>query len=404
MTRLSVDLLDPSFYDDPWASYRRLRDEAPVYFDAKNGLYAVSRYADVVHVARHAERYASGQGNRPVVLAPMSLLSLDDPEHGRQRRLVSRGFTAARVRDMAEWIREIAREVVDGIAARGDIDFVQDFAVHVPLIVIAELLGFDVESRARLARWSDDMTAAEGRSFEDPRVEKAAEAFHAYVDHCSALIEARRIDPRDDIISVLTAKFDAGDLGRRQHADHHVDDALVDDELLMFLVILLVGGNETTRNAIAGGLLAFSRFPDERDKLRRDPSLIDRAVEEILRYTSSAMAHSRTVTEDHELHGVSLRQGDKVLLLWQSANRDERVFPDPEVFRVDRDPNPHVAFGVARHFCLGASLARLELRIAFEELFRRLDDIRVPDGASPTRDAQTMMLAYEHLRAVFTPA
>jgi len=234
-------------------------------------------------------------------------------------------------------------------------------------------------------------------------VMRAAMAFHEYVSYCRELMEKRRADPRDDIISVLTASADAGELGIQRGLDHLVDNDLLDDELIMFLVVLLVGGNETTRNAISGGLYAFSRFPEERARLAANPQLIDSAVEEILRFTSPAIAHSRTVTRDHDLHGERLREGDKILLLWQSANRDERVFAEPERFRIDRDPNPHVAFGVATHFCLGANLARLELRIVFEELFRALGDIRVPEDERPQRDAQTMFIAYEHMRAVFTP-
>jgi len=402
-TTPAIDIMDPALFDDPYPTYRLLRDEVPVYYDRKNALWVVSRYDDVVAVAKDAGLYCSGKGNRPVVLAPMSILTLDDPEHGRQRRLVSRGFTPRRVQALAERIQAIAREVIAGVQARGNIDFVREFAVHVPLIVIAELLGFDLESRMKLYRWSDDMTAGEGRALDDPRVMRAAMAFHEYVSYCRQLMEKRRADPRDDIISVLTASADAGELGIQRGLDHLVDNDLLDDELIMFLVVLLVGGNETTRNAISGGLYAFSRFPEERARLAANPQLIDSAVEEILRFTSPAIAHSRTVTRDHDLHGERLREGDKILLLWQSANRDERVFAEPERFRIDRDPNPHVAFGVATHFCLGANLARLELRIVFQELFRALGDIRVPEDERPQRDAQTMFIAYEHMRAVFTP-
>jgi cytochrome P450 family 142 subfamily A polypeptide 1 len=398
------DLLDPGFYDDPWDAYRRLRDEAPLYFDRKNGLWVVSRYEDVSEVARDAELYCSSKGNRPLMLAPMSLLTLDPPEHTRQRKLISRGFVPARVEAMAERIRAIARQVVDDIAGRGNIDFVKEFAVHVPLIVIAELLGFDLVSRMKLYQWSDHMTGAEGRPIDDPRVARATDAFRDFVMLCHTLIEERRENPKDDIISVLTSHRDAGGLGRtKEGVDYLVEDELVEDELLVFLAVLLVAGNETTRNAITGGLIGFSRFPEEREKLRRNPELLDLAVEEILRWTSPAISFSRTVTREHTLRGTTLREGDKILLLWQSANRDERVFADPDAFRIDRNPNPHLAFGLGAHFCLGAHLARVELRIVFEELFRVLDDIRVPDGERPTRDAQTMFIAYDHMRAIFTP-
>ncbi len=398
-----IDVLSPSLYDDPWSTYRKLRDEAPLYRDRKNELWVVSRYADIAQVARNAELYCSGQGNRPVMLAPLSIMTLDDPEHARQRRFVSRGFTPNRIKAMADRIRQITVEIIDEIKARSEVNFVRDVAAHVPLIVIAELLGFGASSRSKLQRWSEEMTAAEGYSIDDPRVAQATAAFREFVALCGEVIEERRASPRDDLISILTARYDAGEFGGTPLVAHEIKDSLVEDELIMFLVLLLVGGNETTRTSIVGGLMGFSRFPTEREKLRQNPGLLDSAVEEILRWTSSLLSHSRTVTRDHEFLGQQLRAGDKILLLWQSANRDERVFANPDVFCIDRNPNPHLAFGLGPHICLGASLARLELRIVFEELFRRLDDIRIPDGERPTRDAQTLMLAFEHLRAVFTP-
>jgi cytochrome P450 len=171
----------------------------------------------------------------------------------------------------------------------------------------------------------------------------------------------------------------------------------------MFLCILVVAGNETTRNAISGGLLAFSRFPEQKAKLLANPELIDLAVDEIVRYVSPVISFTRTVTADHELHGQHLKEGDKVLILYQSANRDETVFDDPDEFRIDRSPNPHLGFGIGPHFCLGANLARLEVKVVFEELFRRLDDIVVPDGTVPERADNALVLAIEHLPAVFTP-
>jgi cytochrome P450 family 142 subfamily A polypeptide 1 len=397
-----LDFLDPSTYDDPWSTYRRLRDEAPLARD-RNGLWLASRHADIVRIATDPGLYCSVLGDRPILHAPLSLLTLDPPEHTRQRGFVNRRFTPQRVRAMEAWIRGLARETVERIAARGDVDFVPEFAVHVPFLVIAELLGFDLDGHADLYRWLDTMTAAEGRPLDDPRVALASGAFLEFVARAREIIAERRRDPRDDLVSLLTARYDEGELQGTQVIDHQFKDELAEDELIIFLIVLLTGGAETTQNAITGALYAFSRFPGEREKLRRDPALIERAVEEILRWTAPAIAHSRTVTRDHELCGRTLQKGDKVLLLWQSANRDERVFDEPDVFRVDRDPNPHLSFGAGPHFCLGAALARVELRVVFEELFRRLDDIRVPDGERPERDAQTLFLAYRHLRAVFTP-
>jgi cytochrome P450 len=208
---------------------------------------------------------------------------------------------------------------------------------------------------------------------------------------------------KDDIISALTGAYDDGQLSELSE-ELSLGDELEDAELLMFLVLLVVAGNETTRNAISGGLLAFSRFPEERERLQADPNLLPTAVDEIVRYVSPVLSFCRTVTEDHDLCGRQLREGDKVLMLYQSANRDEGVFDDPDRFRIDRDPNPHLGFGIGTHYCLGASLAKAEIGIVFEELFGRLPDIRVPDDAGPRRGDSALVLSIASLPAVFTPA
>jgi cytochrome P450 family 142 subfamily A polypeptide 1 len=265
--------------------------------------------------------------------------------------------------------------------------------------VIAELLGLPVEDRAALADWSDTMMSAEGASGDDdPRLAAAAEAWGAYVTYLVGLMEDRRAHPRDDLISVLLSSVDAGELG------HTEGELLENDELLMFLVLLLVAGNETTRNALSGGIDALSRFPDQRDRLVADPSLVPSATEEILRYVSPVVSFSRTVTRDVELRGRRLGEGDVVLNVYPAANRDADVFDDPHAFRVDRVPNLHLAFGTGPHFCLGANLARTEIRILLEELFTRLPDLRVAPGAEPIRAPNSLVTTIESLPVVFTPA
>ena len=402
-----IDSLDPRFYDDPWEAYRWLRAHGPVWWDGKNELWVVSRHEDVSHISRHQERYSAADGVRPKIAAPMSIIAMDDPEHTRQRRLINRGFTPRMVRELTEHIRELSDQIIDEIQHKGECDFVEEFACHVPLIVIAELMGLDPDQRMRLYRWSDAMMAGDGHTeADDPVLLAAAEAFGEYTSMCQQLIEARRDATTDDIIGILTRAFDEGALAREDAGGAQGgagNDELTNDELLMFLTLLVVAGNETTRNALSGGLLAFSRFPEQRERLLAEPELIDSAVEEILRYVTPVLSFSRTVTEDHELHGQQLRAGDKVLMLYQSANRDEAVFDDPDVFRIDRDPNPHLAFGIGSHFCLGANLARAEIKVVFEQLFTRLRDIRVPDGAMAERGNSALVLAIEHLPAVFTP-
>lgn len=409
MRAMQIDILDPRFYDDPWEGYRWLRNNDPVHWDEANGLWVVSKHEDVSHVSRHQELYSAAEGVRPKVAAPMSIISMDDPEHTRQRRLINRGFTPAKVRLLAEHMKEITNELIDEIESRGHIDFVEDFAIHLPLIIIAEMMGLDPESRDRLYKWSDAMMAGDGHVDPDsPQLQAAAQAFAEYIGVCAELIEERRgRHDLQDLISILTNAKESGELTRGgMSADLEglvEDDTLSSDELYMFLALLVVAGNETTRNALTGGMLAFSLFPEEKQKLLDHPELIDSAVEEIVRYVTPVLTFNRTVTETHEYKGRTLKKGDKVLMLYASANRDEDVFEDPDVFRIDRDPNPHLGFGIGTHYCLGANLARAEIKTVFTELFARLRDIEIVPGAPLDRGDSTLVLALQHLPAQFTP-
>ena len=404
-----IDVLDPRFYDDPWEAYRWLRRHRPIHWDARNELWVIAKHEDVSHISRNQELYSAAEGVRPRVAAPMSIISMDDPEHTRQRRLINRGFTPAKVRALTDHIRELSNQIIDEVAHRGEVDFVEDFAIHVPLIVIAELMGLDPGQRDQLYKWSDAMMAGDGHDDpDDPVLHAAADAFGGYAAMCAELIEARRSSPsdHDDLISILTRAYDDGVLERGGAPSDAVETpagTLTDDELLMFLVLIVVAGNETTRNALSGGLVALSRFPEQKERLLQDPSLWDTAVDELIRYVSPVLSFSRTVTRDHTYKGVDLKAGDKVFMLYQSANRDEDVFDAPDELRLDRDPNPHVAFGIGTHYCLGANLARAEVRVVFEELLGRLRDIRVPEGTVPQRGASSLVLSLEHLPAVFTP-
>jgi cytochrome P450 family 142 subfamily A polypeptide 1 len=405
---VQIDVLDPRFYDDPWDGYRWLRQHDPVHWDATNELWVVSRHEDVSHVSRHQELYSAAQGVRPKVAAPMSIISMDDPEHTRQRRLINRGFTPARVRELADHMREITAELLDEVQERGRIDFVEDFAIHLPLIIIAEMLGLDPEQRNRLYKWSDAMMAGDGHlDPESPQLLAAAEAFGEYAGMCAELIEERRgRDDLVDLISILTNAQAEGALSAGGMADGQEalgPAGMTTDELFMFLTLLIVAGNETTRNALTGGMLAFSRFPEQKQKLLDDPSLIDLAVDEVVRFVTPVLTFSRTVTETHEYQGRTLEAGQKVFMLYQSANRDEAVFEAPDEFRIDRDPNPHLGFGIGTHFCLGANLARAEIKTVFTELFDRLPDIEITPDAPLVRGDSTLVLALQHLPATYTP-
>jgi len=410
------DALDPTLYVRGVAheTFQWLRDNDPVHWDERNRIWVVSKYEDVVAVERQPEIFCSGQGIRPKGggADDLSIVSLDDPEHARQRRLVSRAFTPGRINQMVDHIRDVARGLVDAVASRGACDFVDDIAKPLPLIVIAELLGLPVEDRGQLGEWSDAMMSAEGvDGDDDPKLQAAAEAWAAYVSYLVGLMEERRREPRDDMISVLLSSADAGELRFREDelqsrlasGELPMSD-LTGDELLTFCVLLLVAGNETTRNALSGGIDALSRFPEERAKLVADLSLVNSATEEILRYVSPVISFSRTVTRDTDLRGRPLRVGDTVLNVYPSANRDADVFDDPHAFRIDRSPNLHIAFGTGPHFCLGANLARTEIRILLEELFTRLPDIQVAPGAEPQRAPNALVTTVDHLPVVFTPS
>lgn len=405
-TDRQIDILDPALYDDPWSTYRWLRDEAPLYRDTTNDLWVVSRHADVFEVSRRSDLWSAAQGVRPKVAADMSLIALDDPEHTRQRRLINRGFTPRRVREIAPHVRDLAHRLIDEVQDRGEVEFVTDFAAHVPLIVISEMMGLDPAERDRMYAWSDAMMAGDGHEGDAPELHAAAVAFGEFAEMCSTLIAERHGSETDDIIGILTRAHDEGGLHKELKSGDpnlYADGTLQDDELLMFLTLLLVAGNETTRNAISGGLLALSLFPDERDKLLADPGLLDTAVEEIIRWTTPVMTFMRTCTEAHEMHGQRIEVGDRILMLYQSANRDDRVFERPDDFVVDRTPNNHLAFGAGTHFCLGANLARLEVKLVYEALLARLPDVRAVDPTTIDRNRSTLVVGIDRLPAVFTP-
>ena len=408
---MHLDFCDAGLYDDPWDTYRWLREQDTLYRDETNDLWIAARYEDVFEISRDPARYITSNGVRPKLKAPLSLLCEDDPEHTRQRRMINRGFTPRRVRELMPHIRDLSNQIIDDIGHKGEIDFVEDFAIHVPLIVICELMGLDPETRLKMYRWSDQMMAGDGHTDpEDPVLIGAGEAFLEYNLMCADLIEERRREPKDDLISVLVTKFDEGELGHEEFTNLDGEpvgrDPMGDDELNLFLTVLLIAGNETTRNAITGGMLALSRFPEERQRLidhLDDDHFVDLAVDELIRWVSPVIGFTRTVTEDHERRGVQLKAGDEVLMLYQSANRDASVFENPDGLILDRDPNPHLAFGIGPHFCLGANLARLEVKTVFEELFKRLPDISVPEGATRVRAQSGLVIALQHLPATFTP-
>ncbi len=413
----AIDFTDPHTFDDPWDLYAWLRAQPGLHRDEANDLYVAARHADVFTISREPETFCNRYGVRPKIAGDMSIITLDGEEHIRQRRLINQGFTPRRVRELIPHVRQLTNEIVDKIAAKGDVDFVEEFAIHVPLIIICELMGLDPEQRLSMYAWSDAMMAGDGHvEADDPVLHAAAHAFGEYATMCIELIAERRQDPQDDIISILTTAFDAGDLAKEHKALQGMteealaareanDGGLNDDELLAFLAVLLVAGNETTRNAISGGLVALSQFPEQKQLMLDhlwDDEFMDRAVDELIRYVTPVLSFLRTVTHDHTYNGQDLKEGDRVLMLYASANRDETVFDRPDELDLTREANPHLAFGIGPHFCLGANLARMEVKTVFQELLSRLPDIAVPEGVAPGRGESSLVIALEDIPASFT--
>ncbi len=391
------DVLDPELYlGDPHPAYAWFRRNAPLYWDERHDLWVVSKYADVVYISKHPELFCSGKGVRPKTQQLISIVTMDEPRHGKLRSLVNKGFTPRMVGILTPKVQAMVKQAIDAIAERGACDFVRDLAVDLPIMIIAEMLGIRTEDRARFHEWSDVMIAA-GVDNPPPEVMNGAmEAFQQFAAYLNEVFEDRRRAPKDDLASILLAAKDDGVLTD--------DDGMSNDELLMFMTLLLVAGNETTRNALSGGIIALAQNPDERAKLHDDPDLIDSAVEEIVRWVSPVMNFARTVTRDTEIRDARLREGQQVMLLYPSANRDEDHFEDANRFKVDREPNDHIGFGIGNHFCLGANLARLELRTMIGEVVRRLPDLDLVPGSAPVYAASSFVRGITHLPMVFTPA
>jgi cytochrome P450 family 142 subfamily A polypeptide 1 len=394
---MQFDILDPHLYAaDPFPVYRWLRAHAPVYWDAKNEIWIVSKYREVEYVSRNPQLFCSGHGVTPDADLQISIVSMDDPRHAQLRALVSRGFTPRMIKNLTTRIREIVTASIDAIAGAGGCDFVADLAVPLPLLVIAEMIGIREEDRARFHEWSDTMILAAGQQNNPAVLNRATQAYGEFAAYLQDIFADRKQHPREDLVSILVAAQVDGTLA----ADSENISA---DELLMFMTLLLVAGNETTRNAMSGGLLTLIEYPEERAKLLANPGLINTATEEILRWVAPIVGFRRTATQDTELGGQPIRAGQKVLMLYQSANRDPDAFEEPDRFKIDRHPNYHLAFGVGPHFCLGANLARMEIRVMFEELFRRLPDITLAPGATPVRVPSPLVRGIASLPCVFTP-
>jgi cytochrome P450 len=366
-TRLAARLTDPELYaTDPYPLYKQLREQAPIAWNEERGFWAVSRHADVVTAETEAPTFCASRGILVDEIGqrydnPPTILHTDPPAHTRYRRLVQPGFRPTVTRALEPVVRARARALIDQIEAGTPVDIVQALSVPFPLLVISEILGVPEEDWHRCYEWSEAVIPGAT----DWPQERRDQLMGDMVMYLLDATKERRADPRDDVLSEL--------------ANVTVDgDNLTDDELAMFLVQLLVAGNETTRNMLSAGLVALARAPDQWARLYQGPEITKSAVEELLRFTSPVIYFMRTATTDTELGGQQIAEGEPVVLLFASADRDELVFgSDADRLDVARDPNPHVAFGFGNHFCLGATLARLEGRVVLEELTSRFTRLEI---------------------------
>ncbi len=398
-----INLIDPDVYQrsgPPHEQFAWLREHDPVHWHADGGepgwpgFWALTRHEDIAHISRRPELFSSSRrlalfGEVPeehIVLQRLMMLNMDPPQHTRQRAFVNRGFTPRMIAALEKHIIEICHQLLDDVQRQGEADFVTDIAAPLPLYVICELVGAPVEDRAKIFELSNLLIGSADPEFqvEEQAQLNAATQVYAYGEELAA---RRREEPADDIVTKLLQPNDNG-------------EALTTDEFDLFFMLLTVAGNETTRNAASGGMLALFEHPDQWQRLLEDPALIPTAVEEIVRWVSPVNLFRRTATADTDLRGREIREGDKVVVFYASANRDDGIFAEAQRFDVGRAVNPHVGFGGGGpHFCLGRHLAALELRVLLQALTERMPSIRL-DG-QPSRLRSNFINGIKHMPVRF---
>ena len=399
MTESDYDIDDLSLGAEEEArALALLRANDPVHWDPKGERWLLTRHADVRSVSRRPELFSS-EPNGPwhAFESHFSMQAEDGAPHHRSRKVVSRGFTPRVTQHLAERVRRYADEAIDGIAGSRHFDLVEDIAVPVPMRIIADMLGLDANYDL-FRRWVNTVTGAVSRDGQPTAEEKQnAAEFEAFV---RATVKERKERPGDDLISTLLAGSGEGVLD--SFARQPFPGVPRGDGVLGFIAFLVLAGSETTRHAISQGMRALIEHPAEREKLVAHPELMESATEEILRWTTPVRVMQRTVMRDTELCERKIERGSRVLLLYHSANRDERVFEEPEHFRVDRSPNDHTSFGFGSHFCLGANLARMEIRVTLERLLERLPGLELSPDAPPQRFASSVVNGLSQLPVVST--
>ena len=360
---MTYDLTDLELsVEDRDAQLADLRQNAPVHRDDENGWWLITRHEDIVRVSRDTQAFSSASGVTYFPGVPLALITSDPPDHTRMRRLVSRQFTPRMVNAWRELARDMSSTGIAHMLEAGGGDFVEEVAVPTTLSVIMRMLGLEPDQTDDIRRWSDAMMAASGRTDDPAYTGPAVEAALAWDAHLSAHVEDKIARPSDDLLSLLAAE---------------PDEALAFDELKAFALVLFVAGNETTRHTSSFGVQLFAEHRDQAARLRGDSDGVARAIPEVLRWSSVIRSMARTTTQQVEVAGVQIGEGEVVNMIYPSANRDEQVFDRPFEFDTTRDPNPHLAFGIGTHYCLGANLAQLQLETILGQWLDRATDYEV---------------------------
>ena len=367
-----ADLLDLNIHiDNPQPFYEWLREEQPLFWDENNELWAVSRYDDVIFISRNTDIFCSRFGVVPNIDLDIwpddAMINKDGRDHTVQRALVSKGFTRRSIREMEGRVRELTRELIDNVASKGSCDAVADLARPLPMLVMGDMLGYTRETSDQVLGWTD--TYVSGGNGPQHLTDEIVEAFGSFVMFHEELMEERRANPGDDLLSIwMNAEIDG--------------ERLTEEKIMYEHNLLLVGGSETTRHSISSGLLQLMRHPEQRQYLIDNPEAIPNAVEEIIRWSTPFVRMARHLTRDHEMHGTVMKAGQQVVMLYPAANRDPRVWDRAQEFDIKRSfSKPALSFGFGKHYCLGAALARLEVKVMLEEILQRLPDMaEVPDA------------------------
>ncbi|MBJ7362130.1 MAG: cytochrome P450 [Ilumatobacteraceae bacterium] len=384
-TRPEIQLLSPDFYANFDELTEWMRQEAPLYWDDSTGIWGAASHELVSMMSREWHTFCSSKGSRPESSVP-SMINFDAPEHTKRRRLVGNGFTPRRVADHEPYLREKVTQLIDSVIDKGSCDIVADIATPLPMYMIGELMGLPEEDNDTLLHWSD-IFATGGETIALADVQMAVIGWNDYI--MKKVNERRGKDGQDLVSLIVNAEWEG--------------ESLSDVDIMFETMLVLVGGDETTRHVISAGTAALLQNPDQLALLKSDMSLLPSAIEEMLRWASPIRNMNRTATKDVVVNGMQIRENDRVLLLYPSANRDAKVFDDPHSFDITRTPNDHVAFGAyGRHHCLGAPLARLELKILFEEMLNRFDNLQLATDQPLVSRRGNFVLGLNEVPVTFT--